>query len=83
MFNLEGCGKNLGVAEEIQKELAVEVADADGFGHTLAHKLLHGCPGFLDGGVAGNNILAIISEAWRVALRGVDIFQGYWEVDDV
>ena len=27
MFDLEGCGVDLGVAEEIHEELAVEIAD--------------------------------------------------------
>lgn len=83
MFDLEGCGGDLGVAEEVHQELAVEVANADGFGHTIAHKLLHSGPRFLDRGVTWNDILAIIGEAGRVALRGINIFQGDWEVDDV
>lgn len=74
MFDLEGCRRKLGVAEEIHEELAVEVTDADGFGHTLAHKLLHGRPGLLGGSVTGNDVLAIVGEAGRVALGGVDIF---------
>lgn len=83
MFDLEGGWGDLGVAEEIHEELAVEIADADGFGHAFAHKLLHGRPCLLDGSVAGNNILTIVGEAGWVSLGGIDIFQGDWEVDDV
>lgn len=83
MFDLECRGRDLGVAEEIHDELAVEVADADGFGHTLAHKLFHGRPRLLDGSVARDDIFAIVGEAGRVALRGVDVFEGNWEVNDV
>ena len=83
MFDLEGCGMDLGVAEEIHEELAVEVADADGFGHTLAHELFHSGPRLLDRGVTGNDVLAVVGEAGRVAFRGVDVFEGDGEVDDV
>ena len=83
MFDLEGRWTNLGVAEEIHDELAVEVADADGLDHALAHKLLHCRPRLLDGSIARDNIFAIVEEARRVALRRVDIFEGNWEVNDV
>ena len=83
MFDLEGCRRDLGIAQEIHEELAVEIADADRFGHILAHKFLHGRPGLLNGSVTGNHVLAIVSEARRVSLRGVHIFEGDWEMDDV
>ncbi len=83
MFDLERCGRDLGVAEEIHEKLAVEVADANGFGHTLAYELLHSGPRLLDRGVTGDDILAIVGEAGRVALRGIDVFEGDGEVDDV
>ena len=83
MFDLEGCGSDLGIAEEIHDELAIEIADADGFGQTLAHKILHGRPGLLNGSVTGDDVLAIVSEARWVSLRGVDIFEGDGEMDDV
>ncbi len=37
MFDLEGRGRDFGVAEEIHEELAVEVANTDGFGQVLCH----------------------------------------------
>ena len=83
VFDLEGRGGDLGVAEEVHDELAVEVADADGFGQALAHELLHGRPGLLGRGVAGDDVLAVVGEARRVALGRVDVFEGDWEVDDV
>lgn len=83
MFDLEGCGRDFGITEEIHEELAVEVADADGFGHTLAHKLLHSGPRLLDGSVPGDDVLAIVSKAGRITLGGIDVFEGDREVDDV
>ena len=83
MFDLEGGRGNLGVAKEIHEELAVEIADADGFGHFFVDKLLHGRPGLLDGGIAGDDVLAIICEAGRIALRGVHVFEGNGKVDNV
>lgn len=83
VFDLEGSWGDLGVAEEIHEELAVEIANANGFGHALAHKLLHGRPSLLDGSVTRNDVLAIVGEARWVSLRGIDIFQGDWKVDDV
>lgn len=83
MFDLEGGGRDLGIAEEIHDELAVKIANADGFGQTLAHKALHSRPGLLDGSFTGDNVLAIISEARWVSFRGVDIFEGDGKMDDV
>lgn len=83
MFDLEGCGRDLGIAEEIHDELAVEIADADGFGQILAHKILHGRPGLLNGSVTGDNVLAIVSEARWVSFRGIDIFEGDGKMNDV
>ena len=83
VFDLEGCGGYLGIAQEVHDELAVEIADADGFGQTLANKAFHSRPGLLDGSITGDNFLAIICEARWVSLRGVDVFEGDREVDNV
>ena len=83
MFNLEGRGRDFGVAEEIHQELAVEIADADGLGHALAHQFLHSRPGLLYCSIAGDDVLAIVGEAGWVALSGVHIFEGNGKVDDV
>lgn len=37
----------------------------------------------MDGGGAGDDIFAVVGEAGRVAIRGVDVFEGDGEVDDV
>ena len=66
VFDLEGGGFYFGVAEEVHDELAVEVADADGFGETVFLDFLHCLPGFLDGGVAWNDVFAIVGEAGGV-----------------
>ena len=83
VFDLEGCWRDLGIAQEIHDELAVEITDADGFGQTLAHKALHSRPGLLDGSIPRDNLLAVISEARWVSLRGIDVFERYGEVDNV
>lgn len=82
MFDLKSCGRNLCVAKKVHDELAVEVADADGLGHALANKFLHSRPGLLDASVTGDDILAVVSEARGVALRGVHVFERDREVDD-
>ena len=63
--------------------MAVEVGDADGAGEAVLLDFFHGLPGFLDGGVAGDDFFAVVGEAWGVALGGVDVFEGDGEVDDV
>ena len=83
MFNLEGSRGDLGVAKEIHEELAVEVADADGFGHVFIHELLHSRPGLLNGGIPGDDVLAIVGEAGGVAFRGIHVFQRNGEVDNI
>ena len=83
MFNLEGSRGDLGVAKEIHDELAVEITDADGFGHFFVYKLLHSGPGLLDGGIAGDDVLAIICEAGGIAFRGVHVFERNGKVDNV
>ena len=67
VFDLESGGFYFGVAEEIHDELAVEVADADGFRETLFLQLFHCLPGFLDGGVACDDVFAVVGEAGGVA----------------
>ena len=68
VFDLEGGGFCFGVAEEIHDELAVEVADADGFCESVFLHFFHCLPGFLDGGVAWNDVFAVVGEAGGVAL---------------
>ena len=83
MFDLEGCGHDFGVPQKVHEELAVEVADADGFRQSFAHEFFHRLPRFLDGGRAGDDGFAVISETGRVAGRRVDVFEGDGEVHDV
>ena len=83
MFDLEGGGRDLGVAEEIHEQLGVEVRNANGAGQALADELLHGLPSFLDSGVSGDDVLAVVRETGRIADGRVDVFEGNGEVDDV
>ena len=83
VFDLQRCGADFGVAEEVHEELAVEVADADAFGETLFLHLLHRRPGLLNASLPGDDVLAIIGEAWWVALGRIDVFERDGEVHDV
>jgi len=84
MLDLEGGGANLGVSEEVVKELGLEVGDADALGEALLYEALEGRPGLLDGGLGSPNLaLAVIKPAGRVADAGVDVFKGNGEVDEV
>lgn len=83
VLDLQGCGTDFGVAQEIHDELAVEVADANALGQTFLLDFLHRGPCLLDASLSGNDVFAVIGEAGRVPLRGVDVFEGDGEVDDV
>lgn len=72
-----------GVTEEIHEQLCVEVADANRFCQSVIYKLLHSLPCFLNCSVAGHHVLPIVGEAGRVALRGVDVFEGDGEMHDI
>ena len=83
MFNLQRCGADLGVPEEVHEKLAVEVADADAFGEALPLDLLHCRPCLLDASLPRHDIFPVVGKAWRVAVFGIDVFQADGEVDDV
>ena len=83
VFDLEGGGFDLGVAQQIHDEGADEIADADTFCQALLHQTFHGGPGLLDGGIARDDILAVVGEAGGVTSGGVDVFEGDGEVHDV
>lgn len=83
VLDLQGCGTDFGVAEEIHDELAVEVADADALGQTFLLDFLHRGPCLLDASLSRNDVFAVIGEARGVPLRRVDVFEGDGEVDDV
>lgn len=82
VFDLEGCGLDFSVAEEIEDELAIEVADSNTLRHPLLDEVFHGSPGFLDRGIALHNFLAVVGEAGRVADGGIDVFEGDGKVHD-
>ena len=83
MFDLEDRRNNLGVAEEIEDQGTVEIADADTAGESGSHERFHCGPGFLDGGGASDYVFSVVCEAWRVAFRRVDVLQGDREMHDV
>ena len=63
--------------------MAVEVADPDRFCQTLVYQLLHGLPRLLNGGVARDDVLAVVGKAGGIALGGIDVFEGDGEMHDV
>ena len=67
VFDLQGGGFYFGVAEEIHDELGVEVGNADGVSEAVLLDFFHGLPGFLDGGVACDDVFAVVGEAGGVA----------------
>ena len=83
VLNLQGRRGDPRIAEKIENELPVEVADADAARQALVHQLFHRGPRFLDGSRALHDILAVVREARRVANRRVDVFQRDGEVDNV
>lgn len=83
VLDLQSGRCDFGVTEEVEDQLAVEVADTDAFRHAFANEFLHGLPCLLDGSVTGHDVLPIISESWWVAILGVDVFEGDGKVHDV
>lgn len=85
VFDLEDGGRDLGVGEEVEEERPRVVADADALGQTLLLELLDRLPRALQAGLAVLDLGAgIVDEpAGRVAHRGVDVFYGHGEVDEV
>ena len=83
VLDLEGGRADLGVAEEVVDQLALEVGDADALGEAGGDEGLEGAPGLLDGGLAGADLVALIVPAGGVADRGVDPLEGDGEVDEV
>ena len=83
VVDLEGRGFDFRVAEEVHDELAVEVADADGFRQAGLLHFLHRLPGFLDGGVSCDDVFAVVGEAGGVADGRVDVLEGDGKVHDV
>lgn len=82
-LHLEGGRADLGVLEGVVEGLGLVVGDTNALGETLLDELLHGAPGLLVGGLAPADLaLAIVVPAGRVADAGVDVLEGYGEVDE-
>ena len=83
MFDLKGSRNDPSIAEEVQNQLAVEVADADAFRKALVDKPFHRLPSLLNGSLALYNILAIIREAGWISFRRVNVFETNRKVHNV
>lgn len=83
MFDLQGRGPDLGVAEEIHQQDAAEVTDADTPAQTPLDEFLHRGPRFLDTRLTGRDVVVFVREAGWIADFGVDVLEGDREMHDV
>ena len=83
VFDLQSGWLDGGISEEIHDQLTVEVTDADALGQAFLCYRLHCCPGLLDGGSTGHNVLVVVREAGWVTYRGIDILEGDGEMYNV
>lgn len=83
MLDLEGRGFDFGVAEEIEDQGAVEIADADAAGESGLDERFHCGPGFLDGGGTRHHVFFVVREAWGVPYRRIDVLQGDGKMHNV
>lgn len=84
VLDLQGGGADLGVAEEIEDERALEVGDANGLSQALADELLHSAPGLLDCSVGQLDVvLSVEGPLGRVSHGRVDVTQSDGEMDIV
>ena len=84
VFNLQGRRGDFGVTKDIHDELYSEITDSDTTCQSCVHKFLHSGPGFLNGGAAGDNGLAIVRRpTWRVSNGGINIFEGDGKVNQI
>ena len=77
-LDLQGSGRDVGVAHHVEDQLAVEVADADAPAQAVPDEAFHGGPGLLDGRLAGPG-----GGFGRVSDGRVDVFERDGEVDEV
>lgn len=83
MLDLESDGSDASVAEEIEDECAVVVADSNALCQTLVDKLFHGLPGLGKACFGWGDLVVFIGPARRVANGGVDVFESDGEVHNV
>ena len=83
MFDLESGRFYLGVSEEIQDQLAVEIADPDRLGETFIDQCFHGLPGFLNRCISRNYLVSFVGEARGISYFRIHVLQRDWKVDDV
>jgi hypothetical protein len=80
VLDLESLRELLGVAEEVEEESAVVVADAERLDQAGLVESLHGVVGLFERGVAELDFVVLVVEARRVPDRRVDILEGNREV---
>lgn len=82
VLDLQGCGANAGVTEEIHDRLRAEVGDTDAASNLLVDQGLHGGPRLSDGRVAEFGLAVRGGPARRVAFSRVNVLQGHGEVNE-
>jgi hypothetical protein len=80
VLDLESLRELLGVAEEVEQESAVVVADAERLDQAGFVESLHGVVGLFERGVAELDLVVLVVEARRVPDRRVDILERNREV---
>jgi hypothetical protein len=80
VLDLESLRELLGVAEQVEEESAVVVADAERLDQAGLVESLHGVVGLFERGVAKLDLVVLVVEARRVPDGRVDVLEGNREV---
>lgn len=83
VFNLESCGPDTGVTEQVKDGTNVEVANSNRAGKTDIYEMHHCLPGFSHGGFTGADVCwrnAIVKPLRRIPNFRIHIFErNSWE----
>ena len=75
MLDLKRRWDDLRIAEEIQDELTVEIADSNTLCQALVDETFHCRPCFLDTSLTRHHVLPIVGKAGRISVLGIDVFE--------
>lgn len=83
VLDLQCCGANAGIAQQIHQQLGAEVANANAAGQLLVNEAFHSAPCLVDGCVGELDLAFGSRPAGRVSHGGIQVLQGDGEVNDV
>lgn len=83
VLDLECCGGDCRVTEQVQQQSTVVVAYTNALRESVADQGLHGLPGLGQRGVAVRYLVVLVGPAGWVTHRGVDVLESNGEVDNV